>query len=86
MANSLIGLNRSSIKGMSEFQMVTACRTLSAQGVHSYNLGGSERQSLDDYKQKFMPYSAVHLRSYDVSVQDELQSGLHIEALPAYAV
>ena len=80
--NALAGLSRMSVKGMSEFQTVTACRVLAEQGIHSYNLGGSETAGLDQYKLKYAPSRSLHLKSYDVVFDDRGLSDLKVWSLP----
>jgi len=65
-ANALAGVNQRSISGMSEFQMVTACKMLADQGIKKYNLGGSETKALDDYKLKFHPIDSISMFTCDV--------------------
>jgi hypothetical protein len=64
VANSLASLSKRSIKGLSEFQKVTACQRLHAQGIPLYNLGGSENEALHKHKMKFDPVKSVTLGSY----------------------
>ncbi len=80
--NALAGLSRMSVKGMAEFQMVTACRTLAEQGIHSYNLGGSETEGLDRYKMKYQPSRSIPLKSYEVVFKDNLTKDLTVWNLP----
>lgn len=80
--NALAGLTRMSVKGMAEFQMVTACRTLAEQGIHSYNLGGSETEGLDQYKLKYQPSRTVLLKSYEVVFESNLTRELTVWNLP----
>ncbi|MCI5060637.1 MAG: DUF2156 domain-containing protein, partial [Alphaproteobacteria bacterium] len=65
-ANALAGLNQRRIPGLSEFQVVQACKMLNERGVKKYNLGGSETESLDKYKLKFHPVESVKMFSCDV--------------------
>lgn len=65
-ANSLASLSRRSIKGLSEFQIVTACKILNNQGIKFYNMGGSETKALDQHKRKFMPACSFEIYSYKV--------------------
>lgn len=85
-ANAIAGLSRRSIKGMSEFQTVTACRLLAAKGVKGYNLGGSETESLDRHKRQYMPTKSVKVRSLNVYVQSRLAKGLSHFELPGMSV
>ncbi|PZQ45742.1 MAG: hypothetical protein DI551_06585 [Micavibrio aeruginosavorus] len=66
-ANSLASLSRRSIKGLSEFQIVTACRKLNEQGIGFYNMGGSETKNLDLHKLKFRPTESVEMASYQIN-------------------
>lgn len=66
VANALAGLSRKSVRGMSEFQIITACRILSDRGVKYFNLGGSETASLDEHKRKYRPVQSVSLCSYKI--------------------
>lgn len=67
VANGLAGLSRYAIKGMAEFQMVTACKILSEQGVNYYNIGGSETLGLNQHKLEYRPEISVPLFSYEIS-------------------
>lgn len=81
--NAMASLSRTSVKGLSEYQTVAACRTLIAQNVHSYNMGGSETGGLDQYKMKFRPARSIMLRSYEVTLRNPLSDGLSALALPS---
>lgn len=69
-ANSLAGLSRRSIQGMSEFQTVAACRILSEQGIKFYNLGGSETAELDRHKLEYRPIKSIEMASYSISMRN----------------
>lgn len=82
--NAVAGLSRQSVKGMSEFQTVTACRVLRDQGVHSYNMGGSETEGLDHYKTKFQPARSVEMRSYEITFESRFSDRLKTYTLPCF--
>lgn len=52
--NALVLMARSSEAGMDRFIVVQACQILRAQGKEFFNLGGSEEESLDNWKRAFM--------------------------------
>ncbi len=81
-ANSLASLSKRSIDGVSDFQKVTACKMLAAKGIKRFNLGGSETESLDDFKLKFQPCESIELLSYDVEFEDfSLDSVISVNAI-----
>ncbi len=82
--NAIAGLSRKSIKGMSEFQTITACRILHEQGIERYNLGGSETQNLDDFKRKFLPVESIEQSSYDVQKNTRFEDDFMVIDLPRY--
>ncbi len=61
--NLLANLSDASITGLADYQIVSTCRALAASGVASLNFGGSETESLDLFKRKFMPHKTVTLLS-----------------------
>lgn len=65
-ANALASLSRRSLRDLSEFQLITACRILNEKGIKRLNLGGSEIPELDNFKLKFRPIDSIELNSYDV--------------------
>jgi len=69
-ANSFINLGDTSIKGLSDFQIVETCRHLNMQGIKYLNVGGSETESLDAYKRKFKPCKSIQLYSAKVNYID----------------
>lgn len=66
-ANMFVNLGDTSIPGLSDYQMVTTCQALSEQGFKRVNLGGSEIQSLDAFKAKYMPAESLKILSAEVS-------------------
>lgn len=79
-ANGIAGLSRQSVKGMSEFQTVTACRMLRDEGIKYYNIGGSETEGLNRHKLEYRPEKSIQLHSYDVAPADFLQ-GVQVQTL-----
>lgn len=77
VANGIASLSRLKIKGMSEFQTITACTTLKEQGITKYNIGGSETEGLNRHKLEYRPEKSVSLRSYEV---------VKNKALPSFSV
>ena len=65
-ANMLANLSDASIAGLADFQVVATCRAMSAAGIALMNFGGSETESLDQYKRKFMPCKSLDLHSAEV--------------------
>lgn len=65
-ANSFINLADISVLGLSDYQIVTMCRLLNEKGVKYLNVGGSENESLNQFKLKFQPVKSVDLLSVDV--------------------
>lgn len=66
IANGIASLNHLKIKGMSEFQTITACSMLRAEGVLKYNIGGSETEGLNRHKLEYRPEQSIQLHSYEV--------------------
>lgn len=66
IANGLINIGDTTINGLSDFQIVTLSQILNDRGVRFLNVGGSETESLDHYKCKFMPEISVQLHSAKV--------------------
>ncbi len=62
-ANLLANLSDASVAGLADHQVVSTCRALAARGVGSLNFGGSETESLDLFKRKFMPHKTVTIFS-----------------------
>lgn len=62
-ANSFITLGDTSIAGLADFQLVSMCQWLHGRGIQNLNVGGSETESLDAYKRKFMPEFSIDLKS-----------------------
>lgn len=70
IANSLASISRRSIKGLSEFQVVSACRILDEEGVAYLNLGGSENAELNTHKLKFQPVHSIEINSYEIEFKE----------------
>lgn len=83
-ANSLASLSRRSIKGMAEFQNVTACRILNEKGVKTYNMGGSETEGIDRHKLEYLPKRSIKVRSFEINVKNRLLEGIQQIALPRF--
>ncbi len=79
VANGIASLSRQSIKGMAEYQMITACKILSEQGVRYYNMGGSETEGLDTHKKEYRPEFSIPLSSYEISASN--LNGFEVQAL-----
>lgn len=69
-ANSFINLADISVSGLSDFQTVTTCKTLKDKNVQYLNVGGSETENLDQFKQKFTPICSIPLISIEVVYKD----------------
>jgi len=65
-ANLLVNLGDTSITGLSDFQLVSACKTLRDQGVQYLNMGGSELETLDAFKAKYQPVQTLKVLSAEV--------------------
>ncbi len=65
-ANSLINLGDRSIKGLSDYQVVSTCTELLKEGIKYLNVGGSETPSLDAFKTKYQPHRTLPVLSADV--------------------
>jgi hypothetical protein len=65
-SNLLANLTDAAIPGIADFQIVATCRALAAAGTASLNFGGSETESLDQFKRKFMPHSSLEVHSAEV--------------------
>jgi hypothetical protein len=64
--NLLANLSDATVAGLADYQIVATCRAMSAKGVIALNFGGSETESLDLFKRKFMPVKSLELLSADV--------------------
>lgn len=64
-ANSLALLADKNIRGLDEFLTVEMCRHLAANRVTKVNVGGSETQSLHEFKSKFQP-EMIPLQSFQL--------------------
>ncbi len=87
-ANLLANLTDASVPGMADFQVVATCRAMAAAGIAYMNFGGSEMESLDLFKRKFMPHKTLALRSADVhyrppAADDRVKSGPLLPFAPA---
>lgn len=81
-ANSLASLSKRSMNGLSEFQKVTACRILSKKGIKRLNLGGSETETLNNFKLKFQPCESISLHSYAVEFENfDMKSVISLNAV-----
>lgn len=65
-ANLFVSICNTEIRGLSEFLTFKCCETLHNQGTQLLNLGGSEWQGLNTYKNKFCPAISIELKSIDV--------------------
>lgn len=65
-ANLLANLTDTSVSGLAEFQVVSTCRALAAEGVAYLNRGGSETETLDQFKRKFNPVRSLAVHSAEV--------------------
>lgn len=55
MANLFVNISDPTIAGAPDFQLVTTCRYLQELGIQLLNIGGSELETLDIFKKKYMP-------------------------------
>ena len=91
VCNSFSNIADTSRKGLSEFQMVTACRILKDKGVKLYNFAGSESGSdevddpsnLDAFKRKFRPVRSVSLISGEVMYRQFQDQNVNVQKLIA---
>ncbi|HEY8189972.1 MAG TPA: hypothetical protein VIF12_04760 [Micavibrio sp.] len=65
-ANLLANLSDATVAGLADYQVVATCRTMAAKGVIALNFGGSETESLDLFKRKFVPSASIELMSADI--------------------
>lgn len=65
-SNLLANLSDAAIAGLADFQIVETCRAMQAQDISFLNFGGSETETLDLFKQKFMPVQSLDLLSAEV--------------------
>ncbi|MEO1193317.1 MAG: phosphatidylglycerol lysyltransferase domain-containing protein [Pseudomonadota bacterium] len=72
-ANSLMNLNVSAHKGVSEYSYYRMCCDLSAKGFKEVCIGGSETPSLDRFKRKMNPIRSVELSSFVHFVEPHLK-------------
>lgn len=82
-ANSLVCLGDTTITGLADYQMITACQTLNERGIRYLNTGGSELKSLDAYKAKFQPASSFKIHSIDVIYQKQIDEQVQMHTLVA---
>ena len=80
-ANIFVNLGDTSITGLSDFQLVTTCQRLQDHGVNFANMGGSEIESLDAFKRKFMPARSIPLLSADIIYNDDLDQSIQVHTL-----
>ncbi len=64
--NLLANLSDATVAGLADYQIVETCRAMEAKGIISMNFGGSETESLDLFKRKFMPSKSLTLLSAEV--------------------
>ena len=57
--------------GLAEFTIVSVCEALQDKGIDFLNLGGSETQSLDFFKNKFRPVTSIDLCSIEIKLGPE---------------
>ena len=62
-ANMFANISDASITGLADYQVVATCRALGSTGTKSLNFGGSETESLDLFKRKFLPHKTVTVYS-----------------------
>lgn len=65
-ANVLASLSDASVAGLSDYQVVATCRAMHATGILYANYGGSEHQTLDQFKRKFIPHKSLPVFSAEV--------------------
>jgi hypothetical protein len=75
-ANGLVNLADISITGLGDFQIGTLCQILHDRGIKYLNIGGSETERLDYYKQKFQPVKSIPLLSVDVQYKNLRGNGI----------
>lgn len=83
-ANLLANLSDAAIAGLADFQIVETCKAMAADGILRMNFGGSETETLDLFKRKFVPEKSLDLRSaevfyansYDREVKSSMLGGL----------
>lgn len=80
-ANQFINLADSSITGLSDFQIVMSCTRLAEQDVRYLNLGGSEKKSLDQFKQKYQPVKTLPLVSAQVIYEPRHNDNISVQTL-----
>lgn len=61
--NLLANISDISISGLSDFQLVTSCKYLQEKGIDYVNMGGSELESLDAFKRKYLPVKSISIFS-----------------------
>jgi len=71
IANALVNLCNTSIKGLSDFAMKVTSEELLSQSILHINYGGSETEGLDNFKKKFLPTYSIPLRSIEAVVEGE---------------
>jgi hypothetical protein len=59
----LVNLTDHSVQDLSVFQIVETCKALDAQGIRYCDLGGSEDEGLNRFKESFRPEASVTLQS-----------------------
>ena len=80
-ANSFINICDTSITGLSDFQMGSTCRKLHETGIKYLNLGGSETESLDAFKRKYMPVESIQLVSAKVEYEQPVNSNIDVRTI-----
>ena len=72
VANFTANLSDISIKGLSDYQLVSSCRRMNETGFGRLNFGGSETEGLDFLKRKFQPAETFPI--YSASIQYKNQN------------
>lgn len=64
VANLFVNLSDPTITGASDYQLVNTCRYLQKMGIQLLNTGGSETDSLDAFKNKYVPAISHEVFTY----------------------
>lgn len=79
-ANLYANFCNTTLDGLAEYTIVSVCGALQDKGIDLLNMGGSETETLDFFKNKFRPAVSIELCSIDVKLDEENTSHTEIRA------
>ncbi|AEP10257.1 hypothetical protein MICA_1948 [Micavibrio aeruginosavorus ARL-13] len=82
-SNLLANLSDAMISGLADFQVVETCRAMAADHIAWMNFGGSETETLDKFKRKFMPVKSITIHSAEVHYEPRFDVNVRTTAILA---